>query len=328
MASEAFALGAYTKMWWEPGTTAKADSYTFDASSEPYDFLAESMARHRKYANVATIRGTRMAHSLQRRIVKYEYFGEVVKYISPAELDTILPKALGPASPAGTYQGGNGTTFTEEEIPYFSALFQRDSGIFAAPATSIFQYDNCKIDRFIMRGRAEQGQELPSLVTTTLRIVACNQAEVSLPANLPALGTAANYAPYAFSDTESGITLVGVGSRPIQEFIIAWSNHATPKYVNALKPYAIRCMGRDVQLRFLLPWNDVNDDIYDAAEAGAAGIVKLTNGTMSATFNFGNLTIEDVTPTASKGRGEMEFIIDAVATGGTYDVQVVNDSTV
>ena len=277
MSGESFAVGVYTKCWLLPGTTTKAATYTHGALSVPIDFLAESLARHRIYAGARSIRGTRMELALHRRVTKYEYFGEIHKYISPGELDTLLTLALGPENTTDTWTAG--PTAADEELPYFSALMQRDSSVFAAPATSIFQYDACKMDRFIIRGRAPQaGEEAePSMITSTMRIVGCDQTEVALPGSLPALPTTGGYECYVFSDAESGITLEGVGSRPIQEFVIAIDNHCFPKYVNSLKPYAIRSQGRTIQVRFVMPWNDSTDDIYDAAAAGAAGIIKLTN---------------------------------------------------
>lgn len=140
------AEGVYSKMLWEPGPAA----HTFDASSEIYDFLTEDISRKQRIIGGNEIRGTRKSPSERTREGARYFFGVIRKYISPAEMDTIIPKFLGDESV--------NVFAPDETIPYFGMLIGRDApvaaaSIFGTPSTSIFEYKDCKIDKAIFRAR-------------------------------------------------------------------------------------------------------------------------------------------------------------------------------
>jgi hypothetical protein len=332
MSGESFALGAFTKLWLEPGTTTKTEAaptagcLTFDGSSEAYDFLAESLARKRTFIGGREIRGTRVGTTRRRRVSHYDIGGDIVKYISPLEMNNLIPKFLGA-------EGGADVFSADEDIPYFSALLQRDSTVFSTASDSIFRYDNCKLDKFILRGRATgPGEDAePQMVTATLRIIACSQVEVALPSPISAIDQTVQSEPYIFADSDTFASIGGV-TCPIEEFVILVDNDIEAKYVNSLLPYALRPRDRNIRLRFRIPWNDTTDALYDSAAAGIACTFKLaTNAAAYSTyFEFGALQVDDVTPTASRGKGQLEFVLDATAlrnATNTYDLRITNDVT-
>jgi hypothetical protein len=328
MANEAFSIGAATTLLIEPGTTAKADSYTFDGSSEIYDFLSETLARKRTFIGGNELRGTRVGTTRRRRVAHYEIGGDVLKYISPLEMNTLIPKFLGDVD--------TGVFTADEEIPYFAALKILDPDVFTTDADTIFQFTNCKIDKFILRGRATQEGESPEpqMVTATLRIIACSfSQDVALP-TLPTLSQAVTNEPYVFADCDT-FAIIGGVTCPIEEFIILVDNDIEPKRINSLNAYALRSRSRNIRLRFRIPWNDTTDALYDSVYTGIACTFKLATPTVAAAtystyFEFGAIQVDDITPTASRGKGQLEFVIDGTAlrnATNAYDLRITNDIT-
>ena len=318
MAGSTHAQGVFAKMLWEPAVAP----HTFDVSSEPYDFLTEDIKRRMRFIGGNEIRGTRVAPGIRVREGARYFYGPITKYISPIELDTLIPKFLGDEA--------TDVFAPDEDIPYFGILVGRDEGIFITPPKSTFEYKDCKIDRVEIRGRApELGEEgEPDMVTATFFILASDRALTAWPASPPSHGTAANYAPWVFSDC-TGAAFLNGSAIEIEEFVISLNNHLQPKYVNSLTPSSIMPRGRTVRVGLRIPWNDTNDALLGTTWTGANYLL-FTNGLMSTKFEFGDLYIDHEDPTASRGKGQIALVINGVSYSSSskaWDLKITNDST-
>jgi len=303
--------GAFAKLLFEPG----ASPHTFDSSSEVYEFLAEDVGKNGRIIGGNEVSGSR-SHRSERTRLGISYFrGSIIKNVSAAEFATLLPKMLG--------ANASGTTFAlAEDVPYFGMLIDRDYGV--------FQYKDCKIDKWILRGRApELGEDgEPDMLTLQLDILASDEDDsASWPGSPPSLGATAAYSPYTFQDSCSGITLNG-SVREAMEFVIVGDNKIKALYTNCGTPHSLVPRDRIIMARFRVPWNSTNADLYDQAVGGAAASVVLTNGTVSTTFTFGRLQVPAKSPRVP-GKDTIDLIVEGQATmvSTTRELEVTNDST-
>lgn len=304
--------GVFGKMLFEPA----AAPHTFDANSEIYEFLSENLAKQGRIVGGNEVSGSR-SHRSERTRAGASYFrGSVIKNISAGELLTLLPKMLGAAA--------SGTTFAlDEDVPYFGILIDRDYGV--------FQYTDCKIDKWILRGRApELGEDgEPDLLTLQLDIIASDESTATTwPVSPPSLGTTAAFSPYVFQDTcSTGITL-SAATREAMEFVIVGDNKIKALYTNCLTPHSLVPRDRVILARFRVPWNSTNADLYGQAVAGATASVTLTNGAVSTVFTFGRLQVPAQSPFI-RGKDTVDLVLDGQATmvSTTRELVVTNDST-
>lgn len=305
------ATGAFAQLLFEPG----AAPHTFDASSEIYEFHTESLGKEGRIVGGNEVSGSRSHRSERTRFGASYFRGSIIKNISAAELATLLPKMLG-AAPSGT------TFALDEDVPYFGVLIDRDYGV--------FKYTDCKIDKWIIRGRApELGEDgEPDLLTLQLDIIASDEDDAaSWPGSPPSLGTTAAYSPYTFQDSCSAITLNG-SAREAMEFVIVGDNKIKALYTNCLTPHSLVPRDRIIMARFRVPWNSTNADLYDQAVGGATASVVLTNGNVSTNFTFGRFQVPAKSPRVP-GKDTIDLILDGQATmvSTTRELVVTNDST-
>jgi hypothetical protein len=314
MTGSTHSQGVFSKLLIEPGVAP----HTFDASSEIYEYNAESMKRHGRLGGHHGIRGTRSHPKARVRELASYFYGQVVMYISPADWVTLAPKCgFNNQSPSGTFN-------LTEDTPYFGMLLDRDYGV--------FEYKDCKVDQWELKGRApEMGDDgEPDMLTLTLTIIGSDEAtNTTWPGTPPALSQDADDAPYAFHDAEGQVTILS-SARPITEFVLHGNNFQYARYVNALRPHSVMPRDRFVSFACRTPWIAATEDLYAQTAAGAAGSLKHIIGGMSSLFDFGNLHFPPLSPAAERGKQEIQLILSGFSTAtsaSTLEVKLVNDNT-
>lgn len=301
------ANGANAALYMEPA----AAPHTFDGSSERYEFHRESMQKKGRIIGGRGITGTRSKHSARTRVGAYTVDGAVLMDLNPGYLVNLLPRILG--------GNASGTTFpVAETLQPFGMLIDK--------VVDTFEYKNCLVDSALIHARngPEQDGE-PELLTLTLNIVAEDRARAtSAPSvSIPATGA---YDPFISADCV--LTLEGA-ARYFDEWWLYIDNHVYRRYAGGkATPYSICPQDRTVMLRVAVPWDSDHDDLLDAAAAGAAGSIALTNGTVSTTFSFANLQIPPVDPVVP-GKTPLSLMLQFIAreTDATKEIVVTNDST-
>lgn len=298
--------GVFTKFCTEPG----AAPHTFDTGSEPFEFLAENVAKDSPLFNPNGIRGTRSPCYNRTRKGPYTVRGQIRMNVTPYDLAIWLPRILGaPAS---------GDTFAlAETLPSFGCLFDR--------VAQTFQYTDCQVDRAVFRGHASTSAASPPFIEMTLDIV--GKTEV-VGTSYPALTldcSSIAHQPYIF--TEGVVTLVS-SARQIKNFVLLIDNHLDVRFTNSTTATSIVPTNRTIALRTTNPYTSDELALYDQAAAGADGSLVFTNSTVSTTFTFAKLQVPARSPTVM-GKQEIPLYLDMISReAGTKELVVTNDSTV
>lgn len=298
--------GVAARFCTEPGSAP----HTFDASSEPFEFLSENVAKHASLFNPNGIRGTRSPCYSRTRKGPYSVAGQVRMNVSPADLAIWLPRIMG--------ANASGNTFAlAETLPAFGCLFNR--------VAQTFQYTDCYVDKAVFRGHASTSGASPPLIEMTLDILGTTEA---LGTSFPAVTldcTSIAYQPFIFSD---GVVTLAATSRPIMNFLLLIDNHLDARFTNSITATSITPLNRTVALRTTNPFTADELDLYDQAAAGAAGSLVFTNGAVSTTFTFAKLQVPARSPVVM-GKQEVPLYLDMISReAGTKELVVTNDSTV
>ena len=298
--------GVFTKFCTEPG----AAPHTFDSGSEPFEFLAENLAKHGPLFNPDGIRGTRSACFNRTRKGPYTVRGQIRMNPSPYDLAIWLPRILGAAA--------SGTTFAlAETLPSFGCLFDR--------VAETFEYTDCQVDKAVFRGHASTSGASPPFIEMTLDIVGKTEVtDTSYPAVTLDCSSLAHQ-PYIFSE---GVVTLSGSARNIMNFVLLIDNHLDVRFTNSITATSITPTNRTIALRTTNPYTSDETDLYDQAVAGAAGSLVFTNSTVSTTFTFAKLQVPARSPTVM-GKQEIPLYLDMISReAGTKELIVTNDSTV
>jgi len=283
---------------------------SFDANSECYEFLSESMKKTGVILDTSGIRGTRSHHSNNTRTGPYEVGGSITIVPHPAGLDLILPRIMGAAESTDTFALADGLNLAGSQ--YFGLMVDR--------VAKVFTYAGCLIDKAIFRGQAGGFVELQ------LDIIGQSESvgnAGSFPAITPSV--AANAAPYVFTD---GVCTLVSSARVITEFEVTIDNQLRRRMSNSLTATSIDASDRIVTCKFKTPYTSSETDLYGQALAGSAATLVLTNGNMSTTMTFATIQFPDNSPTIT-GKDEIPLELEGIArmSSTTKELVVTHDST-
>src|SRR4051812_8424239 len=104
----------------------------FDTSSEPIEFITESLIKVQTHVQTGGVRGTRQRSADRVRINSERVTGSTVHNPTVVELDRLWPRILG-----GTTAGG--ITLLAETLPEFQVMIDRVS--------KVFTYNACRVNR-------------------------------------------------------------------------------------------------------------------------------------------------------------------------------------
>ena len=276
----------------EPG----AAPHTFDASSEPYDPLYETLKKTGRIVGGNTIRGTRSQASERTRYGHYEVGGRVAFNISPIDLDLWLPRMLGAAESTDVFA-------LADTLPSFGILVDR--------VTQTFQYKDCVVDRWMIHGKAGPGDGDPDLLELVLDIIAKDEVTGTSYPSLT-LPVTSNVAPYVMSDC-STLTLASA-ARLMKEFWLVGSNYVQRRWVHSITATRLTPRDRTIGLRAIFPYDSDHSSLYSQAIAGATATMTFTNSNISKSLQlvFGTLQCADHSPTV-QGKQEINIQIEGTA---------------
>jgi hypothetical protein len=278
------------------------DASTFDANSEPYAMLSESLKQTVELDIDPSIRGTR-SRSVERSGVSLKRVGGAVRMRpSPSELDNLLPRILGAAEDADEFA-------LDESLPEFNMLVQR--------VGDIFQYNNCKIAT--ARFSASEGQAVELEINV---IGKTRTKEASFPS--VAIDTDGYYSFW------QGVLTLNSATYPINSFEVNIDNSIEALFENTVTASTIEATDRIVTLSVDTPFTAGASTLQDAIDNGEniAGSLVFTNGNQSLTFTFNALMAADEDPTVgSKNKIRYPITFQALRTGSSLELVVTHDST-
>jgi len=297
--------GAQARFAVEPG----AAPHTFDANSETYEFLYETVQKRGRILASNGIRGTRSPPSERTAVGAYAAGGRIAMNVSPGYLDLWLPRILGAAEVADLFA-------VAETLPSFGLLFNR--------VTQTFQYTDCMVGRWTLHGKAREGDDQPDLLEMFIDVVATAEITGTSMPSLTEVKTRA-YEPLTMS--QSVFTMQGT-TRQVKEFWLLVNNHVQRRWASgSITVTGLAPRDRTVILRTRVPFTTTA--LYEQPLAGATASLVITNGTVGTTFNFATLQAPAHSPVV-RGKTEIDMIIDAVArtVSTTNEIAATNDVTV
>jgi hypothetical protein len=311
MTNACAAFGSKSKLLVQGGDTPR----TFDADSERYAFLTETLTKDQPFQGRRRLTGSLEEFDASFRPHSYMVAGAVILQMSPADLDNWLPRILGAAGSSGVYAPG-------EDFASFDILIDRENGV--------FRYTDCVIAKATIRGQTESGQQPQNeeLVELILYIFGKDETyATSWPGTEPAIALDGASAPYAQWE---GILLANAHDTPFRKFELTIDNNMQPLFYNAITPTCFRSGGRNVTLDTENPFTTTTlADAKAMLAAGIAGSLDFTNGALSTLFEFAKLRNNYKSPNV-RGQGEITLPLRMVAsaTASAPSIKVTNDSTV
>jgi len=290
--------------------------YTWDGSSERYEFLSENLKLIEDFIYTNGISGTRSERVEQTRRKTRYVKGVITMNVSPTYLVNILPRAFGAAATGGL----SAQTFAlAETVPAFGVLINRIAGV--------FECNNCYINRLLLSGdQVAPDDEKPNFITMSLEIFGMSETDIASAPALPSvsLPTTADYQYYVYDDMVA--TLVGA-TRELKNWKFMINNFLEPRWVGSATPTAWSARHRKVTLECSNPFTPSDIALYNQLYTGYAGSLAFTNGNLATTFTFGALQVPRESPNVpGKVELDLPLTMSARMTGSTREVSVLNDS--
>lgn len=274
-----------------------------DTSSEPYEFVSESIQLVGSHRETDGIRGTR-SHISENVSESTETVGGILTlHPTPVNLDNLLPRILGAAESVDVFA-------LAETVPDFLVAVDR--------VTKVFTYSGCKVNRATFRSSAGN----PLMLELDIQ---GKTESVGAAGSFPALtiGTAQPYMHH-----QAAVSLAGVGSRVVDNIEITIDNAlALDRFYNSQTRTALPEQDRIITFSCDNPYSSDESALYDIALAGIAGTVTYTNGGVSTLFTFGILQGPPRSPVV-QGKREIPLRLELVArmSGSTRELVVTHDS--
>jgi hypothetical protein len=316
-------FGSYTKVLVEP----KGSPTTFDASSERYNILAETLSVKKFLQGRRQIVGDLSTYDGALRGKTYLVTGALVMNASPKNLHAWLPRALWNAP--GT--SGGASTYTIGNSPndfLFDVLVSREN--------ATFRYTDCRVARLVLRSETaaaqEENEELVELIVYIMGVDEDPDAADDWPDPEPALQLTGAYVPYAHWET-SGAFQLDSNVTSYDEFNLDINNKLYPLFRNSKTPGCFRSTGREITLGMRTPLNSTTiamaNDIHDVGEAAQFVFTHTATPGCSMTINIPRVRNMYETPvTRNKGEIPMQLNLEATRIdGATPEINIINDHT-
>lgn len=273
----------------------------FDASSEPYEFVSESLRKQGEILDTSGIRGTRSHVAERTREGSDTVSGSITMHVSPAMLDALLPRILGAPENLDVFD-------LAETIPEFHIMIDR--------VAKVFTYEGCRVSKATFKGAAG------GLIELVLDVVGKTET-VGNAGTFPVLSMPVD-PPYVFSD---GVLTLQAAQRTFMDFELTIDNALKSRFANSRTATDISPEDRVATFRCTNPFTADEADLYGQALAGAAASLVFTNGSYSTTFSFAALQFPDQSPVVG-GKGEIPLQLEGIArkTGATAELTVTHDS--
>lgn len=285
-------------------------------------FVSESIKKSGVIIERNGIRGTRSHVSDDTRTGPYSVGGTLVLEPTPQDLAVFLPLILG--------ANASGTTYAlAETLQSFTMTVDR--------VTDRFTYQSCVVSRATFSG--QKG----GLLQLSMDIVAQKEGKIISNAFSEGMSGTADAmsltpsvtTPFQFSGDL--IMTLQSSARETDFFEVTIDNGVVAdRFMNALTITGAPTADRVITVRTSHPYASGNTDLYAQALAGAAGTLKLAQGSWASVgdsgygmiFTFGTLQVPDNSPTVPS-REEIMLGLEMVArkTGSTSELSIALDPT-
>jgi hypothetical protein len=273
-----------------------------DASYAELEFLEGSaLGLSEQFLDSNGLVGSRSRPSERTRRGLRQAAGSLSFQPTPAELDLLLPWALGGA------KSGN-TVPLAETVPARWLRTARDG--------TFHLYDAVKVQQITFS--ASEGSPLGVQV----QVVGVDEAASAVPGSFAALDLTGG--PYVMHDC---VLTVGGTAYPFRNWQLTLMNMVEVRHNNSVTPTAIHATGREVQAAVGLPYGDASA-LYGSALGGVAMVATFTNGSKSVAFTCPAVQApRQPLELGTRAAITLSWVGTARKSGSTPELSVDNDVT-
>lgn len=256
-------------------------------------FLECSLNAQRTFGRSEGHRGTRQRSACRARVLTDASSGAVSGHFSAAELDWLLPRAIGTT--------GSSPLIPGESLAAVYALVDKVAAIYQYPMY---------INSFELSGQEAQYLNWAFNMVGGAQVTWGSAWPTVVPAS-PDCGDAASFADVVFN--------YGGTAFPLQSFRLAVDNAIdSQQYENSITPTRFESQDLIVSLEVQCAFRADTSALHRAAIAGAAAFLQVGVGAATYTFHFGNLKIPNGGPTIPRvGRITQSLTMESYRTAST-----------
>lgn len=276
---------------------------TFNASSERYDFLYETMTKKQRRVGNRTIKGD-LADWDERSVEGASLCSGVVAFnASPLWFSKWIPRIIG-ATTNGNNGDGDPIYEPDTALPRFDMLIYREA--------KTFHFYDCYVNRCVLRGQSAPGEEEPEAITAVVQLIAKQRVTTtSWPATEPSIDVTMNSLPDVMGLADLNI---GGTDYPFDSFVLSIDHSLIVKWRNSLTISCIRPGMRKVRLQVNSPFLTASfDALHEVLTSRPAGLLKFNRpGPLDdsySEFNFGKLDNVGDDPTV-RGKTEVPHVFE------------------
>lgn len=313
--SDCAAIGTNALILVEPRAALGDADPTFDASSERYPFLYETMGAKRPKKFSRMIFGDRSRLRARNYQGSYIPRGAIGLQLGPTELAAWLPRMNGANASGNNYPLGS-------SYPFFDMMIYLDD--------VVTYYRACQVAAYVFHSEESEGEDDDEILNTQLIIIARSiDHGKSLPGTLPAVTEGAAYTPYIHPQLT--FTLDSE-TFDVSKARIVVDNGLRPKTRNSLTPSCVYEGPRVIRTELVTPFTS---EIWTKARSaysttnGLSGSLVYSVSPYSITFAFPSLHFTEEPPTV-RSHEEIPFNLRLEAAkvdASNLEMLITNDAT-
>ena len=299
--STCMSIGSAAKLAVEDGGGSSPE--TFNASSERYDFLYETMTKKQRRVGNRTIKGD-VSDWDERSVEGASLVSGVVAFnVNPTWFSNWIPRIIG-AKTDSNNADGDPIYEPDTSLPRFDLLIYREA--------KTFHFYDCYVNRCVIRGQSAPGEEEPEAITAVVQLIAKERVTTtSWPDPEPTAGVDMNSLPDVM-----GLSTLTIGGTdyPYDAFVLSIDHSLIAKWRNSLTLSCIRPGMRKVRLQVNSPFLTASfDSLHEVLTSRPSGLLKFNRaGALDDSyteFNFGALDNVGDDPTV-RGKTEIPHVFE------------------
>ena len=272
---------------------------TFNASSERYDFLYETMTKKQRRVGNRTIKGD-LSDWEERNVEGASFCTGVVAFNANAQwFNNWMPRIIG-TDTSGVNADGDPVYIPGTSLPSFDLLIYKEA--------KTFHFQDCYVNRCLIRGESAPSEEEPEVIDVVVQLIAKQRVTTTTwPNPEPAISYVEASRPFVMG--HSTLT-VGGTDYPFDKFTLSIDHNLITKFRNSLTLSCIRPGMRSVRLQTNNPFLTASfDALHETVTSPPTGKLKLERSSSYAEFTFAALDNLGEDPSI-RGKSEIVHSLD------------------
>lgn len=312
--TECMSIGSAAKLAVQGGSLPR----TFNASSERYDFLYETLTRKQRRVGNRTIKGD-LSDWKERNVEGASLVSGVIAFqASPNWFNSWQTRIVGDLDSTTNNADGDDIYWPTTSLPSFDVMINREG--------RTFHYKECYVSRCIMRGQSAPSEEEPEIIDVVVQLIGKEVDDnATWPVTEPELGVTANDLPYVIGLAELN---AASADRLFDSFVLSIDHGLIVKFRNSLTVSCIRPGQRKVRLQTNNPFLSASyGALHETLASPISGVLTFNRGDAYTEIKFATLDNMGEDPNV-RGKTEIPHSLDFQALkNGTTGVPEIGIST-